>query len=260
MKKGDLYLKHVRGSRYAFNYGKLFYKYPNGGKNYAIGDFSDLFEDLCTVKQSQNGRVIINENQEIVVYRKLDNDQVWMPYYIGRLENEIKFEGIDNNPNNIKPGLLWTGFASHHGAKFQLNLNDRVYFKEIYYEEGAQTIKKYFVKNVDVNLIESLYYFKQGSGSFHINEYGHIWAPVDREVINNCYNTDIIKVSEIETQFKKMTNIQKRTIQKYSEQRYSKLTKKDESWYPIYIGKYPLELEITREERPHTIVNPDYIF
>lgn len=260
MKMGDLYLKHVRGSRYAFNYGKLFYKYPGGAKNYAISDCSGLYDDLCDVKETQSGRLIVNEEKEIIVYRKHDEEDIWMPYYIGQLEDEVKFEGVDNNPEMLRPGLLWTGFSSHHGAKFHLNMNDHVYFQETYYEEGAQTTKKYFVKNVDKDLIERLYFLKQGSGSFHINEYGHIWAPVDREVINECYNTEIINVSDIEAQFKQLSDIQKRTIQKYCKPIYNKFTKRHESWYPIYIGNYPKKLEITREDRPHTIIDPDNIF
>lgn len=256
MKIGDLYLKHVRGSKYAFNYGKLFYKYPGGAKNHVIGDWSQLFEDICNVKQTQSGRVTINEEKEIVIYRKEANGS-WRPYYAGQLNNEMTFEGIDNNPHNLRPGLLWTGFASHHGSKFNLQSNGHIYFKETYYDEDALTTKKYRVKNVDKDLIDRLFFLKGASGSFRINEYGHVLAPVELEVINN-YNTDIINISDIKSQFKELTKYQKNTLRKYSAPVYNKFTKKETSWYPIYIGKYPELMELSRKDRPHTIIiNPD---
>lgn len=258
MKMGDLYLKHVRGSRYVFNYGKLFYKYPGGAKNYVLGDWSQIFADLCNVKQTQNGRVIINEEKEIVIYRKEDNGS-WRPYYVDQLKNEMKFEGIENNPYELRPGLLWTGFASHHGSKFNLQSNGYIHFKETYFEEGAQTTKKYRVKHVDEDLIDRLFFLKGNPGSFRINEYGHVWAPVELEVINN-YNTDIINISDIKSQFKKLTKFQKNTLSKYSAPVFNKFTKKETSWYPIYIGKYPDLMELSRKDRPHTIINPDDIF
>lgn len=251
----------MRGSRYAFRYGKLFYKYPGGGKNYAVGDWSNLIEDLCEVKQWPSGRVIINEEKEIVIYRQKEAD-TWIPFYIGQLDNEFEFEGINNNPDGLKPGLLWTGFASHHGAKFHLDLKDHIYFQETYYETGAQIKKKYYVREVENDLIKRLYYFKQGPGSFHINEYGHVWAPVEKEVITECFDSDpdIITISDIQEQFKHLTTIQKRTIAKYSKLKFNSLTRRKESWFPIYIGKYSTPLKINREERPHTIIDPDIIF
>mgnify|MGYP001061798487 CR=1 FL=1 len=261
MEKGDVYLKHVRGSRYAFNYGKLFYKYPGGAKCYASEDWEKLVEDCCDIAQKFGGRLFINEEKDMVIYRQMGGDS-WHPFYIGKLDNSIEFEGIDNDPKDLKPGLFWTGFASHHGAKFHLDMKERVYFKETYYEEGVQVSKKYFVQNIDKDLVKRLYYFKQGQGSFHINEYGHIWAPVDKDVIleSEDYHSDIIDVSDIQNQFRQLTDIQKHTIDKYGQPRYSRLTKRRESWFPIYIGKYTKPLKIKREERPHIIIDPDILF
>jgi hypothetical protein len=261
MKKGEVYSKHVRGSRYAFNCGKLFYKYPGGGKNYAIGSWSDLIQDCCDITQKFGGRLIINEKKEIVVYRQKDS-QTWLPYFIGDLLNEIRFEGIDNNPQNLMPGLLWTGFASHHGATFHLDMKDHVYFQETYFEIGSQVKKKYFVKNVEKDMIERLFFLKQGPGSFHINEFGQVWAPVDKDVIteSEAYHSELVDVSDIQEQFSHLSDIQKHTINKYSQPCYSKFTKKTECWFPIYIGKYSKPLEIIREEKPHTIIDPDIFF
>jgi len=261
MDKGDIYPHHVRGSRYGFGYGKLFYKYPGGAKNYAIGDWSSLVDDCCKIKDKFNGRLIINEEKEMIVYKQKDGES-WIPYFVGKLNNRVRFQGLENDPENLSPGLLWTGFASHHGAKFHLDMKDRIFFRETSYERGAQVTRKYYVQNIDRDLIERLYDFKQGQGSFHINEFGHVWAAVDKEVIQESefYHSDTIDVKDIQDQFKQMSDVQKHTINKYSQPRYSRLTRRRDSWYPIYIGKYTKPLKILREENPHIIIDPDVIF
>ncbi len=249
----------MRGSRYAFNNGTLFYKYPGGAKNHARGDCSDLIEDLCEVKEWPGGRVIINEEKEIVVYRQQDENS-WIPFYVGQLENELEFEGVDNNPTDLVPGLLWTGFASHHGARYHLNQKRQIYFRETYWRDDVQVTEKHFVRNVDQDLVDRVMMIKGGLGSFRINEYGHIWAPVFKETITRYYDTDILNVSHIHEQFRLMEDVQKRTIQKYSEPKYNPRSRRKESWFPIYVGNYPEPLNIKREERPHTIINPDSVF
>ena len=113
MQKGDQYPKHVRGSRYITVNGDLYYKYIGGAKVRAA-DIPNIIKDLCEIKQIP-GRVIINEDKEIIVYKTQDNNS-WTPFYIGQLEGNIEFKGVNNNPGDLRPGLMWTGFASHHGS------------------------------------------------------------------------------------------------------------------------------------------------
>ncbi|MCD6236364.1 MAG: hypothetical protein J7K13_00215 [Thermoplasmata archaeon] len=257
MKKGELYVKHVRGSKYAFGYGKIFYKYPNGAKNYAVNDMSRIVDEIVEVRDEYSGRIIINEQKEIVTYRKTCHNQ-WMPYYVGTLSKEPKFEGIENNPRNLRPGLLWTGFASHHGSEYIFTITGKIYFKETFSDkDGSITTKKYLVRDVDEDLIERLKYFKIDSGRFHINEFGHVWAPVPEIVIKKFYRSNIIHVDDIHEQFRNMTPEQKNTIKIYSNSRYSN---SEERWFPVYIGKYTEPLIINRQDRPHIINREEDIY
>lgn len=258
MKKDDVYTKHVRGSRYGFSFGKLFYKYPGGGKSYAIGDWDKIVDDCCEIRGNTSGRLIINEEKEIITYKQ-EEEYKWVPYYVGKLDNKMRFEDIENNPENLRPGLLWTGFASHHGAKFNFTRKGNMYFKETTFDEDGQTTKKFKITDIDEEILERLKYFKIEPGAFHINEYGHIWAPVPKTLISEFYNTDIIHIDDIHKQFKQLTSAQKITISKYSEPRYNRNSHRQEMWYPIYIGKYTKPLKINREDAPHIISSEDWL-
>jgi hypothetical protein len=245
LKKGEVYNKHVRGSRYGFSNNKLFYKYPGGGKNYVIGSWEGLVDDLIDVRGEYGGRIIINENKEIVTYKQMEINK-WIPYYIGKIECEMRFEGIENNPKDLKPGLLWTGFASHHGSQFSYKNDGRVFFRETTLEDEVTVTRKYPVLDLDDELIERLKYFK------------NVWAPVPQSVVKECYNDpEVIHIDDIHKQFSNLTSEQKNTIRKYSQDfRYNRT---GEMWYPIYIGKYDKPITIKRPDGPHIINSEDDI-
>jgi len=259
MNIGDVYTKHVRGSRYAFNHGKLFYKYPGNRKCYVEGDWSELFRRLTEIKNYSSGRFIINENKEIVVYQKQGSNE-WWPYYVGKLEEKMKFDGIENDPKDLKPGYLWTGFASKHGSKYHINKRNQIFFKEFTREKGAEVQKKYFVKNADQELIDRIVQLKQQDwGSIHINEYNHVWSAVNKEVILNAYDEQHYK--DMNEHFRSMTWEQKNTINKYSKEWDNRFSNKKERWFPIYLGQLNGNLMIDREDEPHIIrkFDEDYI-
>ncbi len=259
MNIGDDYYKHVRGSRYGFNNGKLFYKYPQTHeKLFVEGDRPDLFNDLCDAKDHISGRFRINEEREITVYRKEGAD-TWIPKYAGKATKDLGFEGIENNPKNLKPGLLWTGFASHHGSKYHITNRGKVYFKETYFDEnGISTTKKYPVTDCPDDFKDRLLLFKQSAGSFRINEYDHVWAPVEQRVLKACAEeTEFISLDEIQEQFMSMTRPQNNTIRKYSKGRYNPRTRQNECWMPVYIGKYSRKLTTKREHRQHIVIGHD---
>jgi hypothetical protein len=255
MQKGEVYIKHVRGSRYGFSNNKLFYKYPGGGKNYVIGNWDSLIDDLIGVRGEYGGRIVINENKEVVMYKKTDIFE-WIPFYIGKIDCEMRFEGIENNPRDLRPGLLWTGFASHHGSQFSYKINGRVFFRETTLEDGVTVTRQYPVLDIDDELIERLKYFKIQPGRFYVNEYRHVWAPVPLNVIKQCYNDpEIIHIDDIHKQFSNLTSEQKNTIRKYSQDfRYNRT---GEMWYPVYIGKYGNPINIKRPDGPHRITSEE---
>jgi len=248
MKKGDIYTKHVRGSRYAFNTECVFYKYPNRQKCYCQNFNDGLLEDLMEVKGKRSGRLIINEIGEIVVYKKRGNQQEWEPRYVGKLEDEMAFEDIYPNPGNLNPGLLWTGFCSHHGGEYSINKNKKPFFSEKTKGKYSEEKKRYFIKNLDEEVLKRIIHIKStGTGRFRVNEYGHVWAPVKKENLEYQMNDEDFKEA-FTKQFKNFPSKLKRTI---------KIYQKSIDHYPIYMGKVDEELEIEREEKPHIIYDED---
>jgi hypothetical protein len=242
MNKGEIYKKHIRGSRYIFSNNQLAYSFPNSQKIFSSTDCSDLFQDFIDIRGEISGRVIINERRDIVTYKK-EAGSKYVPYYVGRLTKELHFKGIDNNPKNLKPGLVWTGFANHHGSKFIFKKKGTIIFKEPFKE------KEYAVIHVEKEFIERLKFYKIDSGKIYINENKQVWAPVQRININQFYIDTIINKNEINNQLPLMSK-----EQKFSLDQYAKYTNNgNDIWLPIYIGKYDELLEIDRKDSPYII-------
>lgn len=249
MKKGDIYTKHVRGSKYGFNRDGIFYKYPSDQKCYCKNVDESLLEDLIEIKGHGSGRFIINEIGEIVIRKKRDNEEVWEPRYVGKLKEEMKFEDIYVNPhpNLLKPGLLWTGFCSHHGGEFSINRNKRPFFKEKIKENHSENTKTYFIQNLDEEILKRIIKIKStGTGRFRVNEYGHVWSPVKNENIEYQMKNDEFKEA-FTNQFDGFPSKLKRTIKRYQKHNHT----------PIYMGRIDGELKINRQERPHLVYSRD---
>lgn len=257
MKIGDVYVKHVRGSRYAFNGEGIFYKYPGRNQAMCTNVDADLLNRLRQVRKAWSGRFIVNERGEVVVY--CEEKKRWTPYYCGMLGDELMFDGLNNNPADLKSGLLWTGLASHHGSKMTVDAKGHVWFKESLIEGGCKTLNKYPVRGLDEDVIDTILSLKQDQGSFHVNEHGHIWAPVSSIAIADDYDGKIIDKEALNLQLKEMTDVQKRTVKSYGE-RTTQRRVLNESWFPIYVGQCTEPLVIARPDKPHIIISEDELF
>ena len=109
MEKGEVYKKHVRGSKYVYGYGNIFYRYPGGGKSFAIGNWDDLIDDCIDVRGDTSGRIIINEDKEIITYylngeNKLVTDEPTESspsrFQLKR-DTQVKWDGISISRNKI---------------------------------------------------------------------------------------------------------------------------------------------------------------
>lgn len=249
MMPGDIYPYHVRGSRYSFNSGRVFYRYPNGSKIFIDEDHgTDLYNRLVETRQGPGGRFRVNEEGEIVLYRPIDQKQ-WAPYYVGKMNQELLFEGMDNNPRHLKPGMLWTGFLNNHGAKFHIEKSGRIFFRETNIGPTCRDRQDHYVQGTHLVLAKSLAMYKGSPGSFRINEHGHVWAPVPLEFAQREYGIDYLRNQDL-------TPKQKRTIMSYL-----RSTSEDGvtgGWLPIYIGHFPQSLRINRAPEPHMIHGTAY--
>ena len=235
MKKGDIYEKHVLGSRFNFDREFVFYKSSNGSISYATNDVSGLIDDLIDVK-GDIGTFRINEEGIITTFCK--GIDAYYPKFVCKLKEELVFDEIDNNPKGLEPGNFWTGFNKKHGSKFFIDADLNLRFREKH-----PTEKTYLVECSDSNLINRLLSLKGETGRICINEYQQIWAPVKLSVIQDGHS--ITNIDCLTNHFNSLTHKQKRLIQSYINS-FDREKTKGETWCPIYLGKLTGSLTAVR--------------
>ena len=245
MKKGDIYQKHMRGSRFNFDFENIYYKFPNGNKSYVENNVNELLSDLIDVKE-QPGRFRINEAGDITVY--CQNCDAYIPKYVGSLSEELVFDGIDNNPKKLKPGNFWTGFVVKHGSGYYIDRSNKLKYSEFVKDATSENVTNFTVSGMSKTFIDKILKVKGETGKLLINEYGHVWTPVKLSRIQN--GTVISDSDTLHEQFKTLSDKQKNIIRSYSEFTERKLYGKMESWYPIYVGKFTGQLNIKRKDNP----------
>ena len=76
--------------------------------------------------------------------------------------------------------------------------------------------------------------------------------------MEELYKEKVVERAKIQEGWEKLSKKQKLCIQRYSLPSENKYTKREEKWYPIYIGKYTDKLEIGRKEEPKILFSdPD---
>lgn len=257
MEMGDIYKKHVRGSRYVYDNVTIYYKYKDI-KIPTNTDVSDIIEDIIEVRGDNCGRIIINEQGEIITYKRRKYDE-WVPLYIRNLDRELIFDQINNNPQDIEFGSLWTGFLRKHGSKYKIAKKGYPYFVEkIQIPHGSKDFI-FHITNFRSEILQKLHILKRKEGgSFWVNEYGHVWTAVSDTIFKKLLKEGVIDKEVIEEQWKGFSNLQKTLLSVYTSPTQNRYN--DEltiSWYPIYVGKYKGTIRIERADEPKIIYSVD---
>ena len=238
------YLKHVRGSRYVYSPKGIFYRFPYSSSDiFPVNDLSRSASKIQDTTLSSSGRVYINEKREMVGFSR--EDSKWYPYLAGKLDREISFEGFDFNPKGLETGMIWTGLASHYGAKYKFNRRGQFYFAETQNEDGIWTTRKFPVTNIPSGLYEKLYSIRKYYGSIRINDYLHVFAPVPNKVVQESP-----KWGEIVEQFREMSPEQLNALKLYQDACHHT---------PIYVGQISEPFEINRPDRARVISSLDEV-
>jgi len=238
------YLKHVCGSRYVYSSKGFYYRFPYSGlKIFPENDMSRSASKVQDASLSSSGRVYVNEKREMVAFSR--EGRKWYPYPAGKLDHEISFEGFDFNPKGLETGMIWTGLASHYGAKYKFNRRGQFYFAETQNEDGIWTTRKFPVTNIPSDLYEKLYSIRKYYGSIRINEYLHVFAPVPNKVVQESPKWD-----KIVEQFRDMTPEQLNALKLYQDA--SRHT-------PLYVGQIRESFEINRPDKARVVIDLDEV-
>jgi hypothetical protein len=255
MESGKVYTKHIRGSKYHFDKNTIFYKYPNGQRCRCLNPDKQLIYRIGRIKGRFNGSFRINENREIITYRKIRGTNTWEPVYVGKLKEDLIFEDMCLNPlaKAIAPGLLWVGFCYKHGSRFSMRSNGEIFFRETVRDKYKRTKEEWTVIGLNKKHIDKIKEIK-GSGVLKINEYGQIWIPVSDE--NLRYQMEKPEFNKMfMNQWNTLTNEVVNTIKNYKNGIYYDPNSEEEQYFnPIYIGKQEGELTLPgRDDRAHTL-------
>ena len=257
MEIGDVYTEHVRGSKYVFNYEGLYYKHASGQRSWWLDVNEETLHRLLDLKGG-SGRVIINEKKEMVIYKEFHEEgkkyPIWKPIYAGILKDEMVFDEISIDPKGLMDGLLWPGFNSHHGSRFSINGRGKVFFKEVSFENGVKTIRQFPVRMDDETVVERIKTYKN-NGVFFVNEYGHVWAPVEYNDFKKQMD-DPEFLEHFNKQWKEMYSKSKRIIQHYMEKGYVS----NKKYIPIYAGKYEGDMKVIGRESSPRIIFDEHEF
>jgi hypothetical protein len=249
MEIGDIYTKHVRGSRYIFNHDGIYYSHPSGQRSWWKNPNKEILSRLLKLKES-GGRVYINEKKEMVIYKEFLEEKkykVWKPVYAGIFEGEMTFDEISINPKGLSHGLLWPGFNSKHGSRFSIDNRGKVFFKEVSFKKHGVKTKTYYPVKMEDNVILNRIRTYKHNGTFFLNEYGHVWTPVEREYFEKQKESNPDFYEKINNQWKLMYRKTKNTIDHY-------IRMHEKMYIPIYAGKYEGEMKVIgREEHPRIV-------
>jgi len=108
-------------------------------------------------------------------------DQGWVPVYLGQLEGDLGFTGIEIDPPLSKNGsvAVWEGLPFNHGETWAVSVNDVLIWKRQGYRRGYR-----FTSAFDHSeLIDRYKKYRTIPGRLYINEYGHVWGNVPTDEV-----------------------------------------------------------------------------
>lgn len=162
--KGEIYEGVYRGTKYSINYKRDVWWRRDWEHPKHMVEFSDedILEEILDLR-SQGGSFRITEAGEVLT-KVYDQEDGYVPIYVGEFDGKIEFEDFEWNPNDIEKGDLWP--APYDGATFSVNAN-----KELKVNIG--NIKTKAVEGHE-DLVNKVLKFKDQGGRFKINENGKI--------------------------------------------------------------------------------------
>jgi hypothetical protein len=174
-----------RGSKYSLVKGADGYRlYTSDHRLDISGQVPQNLPELLTNLNKSGGKgtgsFLITAKGDVITkinsdnYEKADDYYVsegWIPVYVGKLDGDIGFVGLENDPSD--PSIVWEGLCFSHGERWSLS-----------YEEGIEwRYKDFHFKSVNDHeeLVSALRKARPKGGRFRVNEHGHIWVEVPRD-------------------------------------------------------------------------------
>lgn len=137
----------------------------------AVSDTEEMVRAVRAVKGT-HGSFRITAHGAVITKATRDG-RTWRSYYVGRYDGDLDFEGIDLDPANLQPGMLWTGFPFENGEQWTVT------------ESNGQEHLRWKYKGVPLfstqpyeGLSRRYKNLRGRGGRLYFTETGHIWMNI----------------------------------------------------------------------------------
>lgn len=215
---GDPWPSAYRGSRYSVVSSQNFGDVARWTHKKEIQAMTELPEGLQSALRSLGktdgyGSFRITASGEVLTkvpadyYAKTNLAEAsrgYIPVYVGKLSGCFDFTEISNDPPRISNGELsvWTGLPFNHGETWAVCTDDKLRWswKDYYFESAFD----------HPELVAAYKSIRPPGGRIYINEHGHVWGNVDREVVPE---RELNRVQEaVSTWNEKASNAERRLV------------------------------------------------
>jgi len=144
-----------------------------------------LIASLREARPNVTGSIRITSHREVLC-KKLDTTGLWVPYYVGKLEGNLEFDGFELDPD-LKLGQFWRGLHFKHGETWSVWTRrgnaDYLYWsrKGMYF----RSIHPY------PKLCALLREVRPRGGRIYITEHGHVWFNLTEQGTSYAYKSYI---------------------------------------------------------------------
>ncbi len=150
-----------------------------------------LVTQLQAVRKSAGdatGTIRVTANRDVLTKVHADNyphtdealvSEGWIPVYLGKLAGTISFDWLNNDPSEteLDPPCVWEGLPFNHGERWTVNVNGDLQWRIS--NPGQFRFPSAYTHTNLTNTYKSL---RATGGRLRINEYGHIWIELPRDI------------------------------------------------------------------------------
>jgi hypothetical protein len=167
---GDCWPLPFRGSRYTLKAveGRIKFCWSHMDKVYAAEKIpGGLLKAFGAYKLDTRGSLRITPHREVITKVA----KTWEPVYLGKIKDDLEFEGFNLNPEKYEVGRIWKGFHFKHGEVFAVwareGSGDYLYWSK----QGI------YFRTIDEHpeLCSRIREIRPRCGRLYITETGHIW-------------------------------------------------------------------------------------
>ena len=130
-------------------------------------------------KEGGAGSVRVTATGEVITKVKAENysnleqapvSEGWIPIYLGNLEGNLLFEGLDLDPTPTETVRVWPGLPFNHGERWSVSHEGTLVWnwKDYRFESAFS----------HPELVAAYRAYRPNPGRLYVTEYGHVWINI----------------------------------------------------------------------------------